>query len=248
MLYVLFKCSKGTLFDKPQYHGADGLGDVPDHKDPDVGLLKQTHAVQALVQLVNENPGEVVVIALGPLTNIALATNLDAGFTTKVKEIFLMGGCVHGKGNHWVSAEFNFGADPEAAYVVLNEQKCPISLVSWEACLDHEMEWEFFDRYVGAGTEQAEFMKKVMSKIKEYEAKVNGPFITCDPFAICAALQPQIVLQEKLVHATVELKEGLTRGQMVVDWRGLLKKDCNVRLLEKLDLELFMSMMLYSVK
>jgi len=208
-------------------------------------LLKETHAAQALVQLVNENPVEVVVIALGPLTNIALASHLDAEFTTKVKEIFLMGGCVHGKGNHWVSAEFNFGADPEAAYVLLNEFKCPISLVSWEACLDHEMEWEFYDRYVGVGTKQAQFMKKVSSKIREYEGK--GPFITCDPFAICAALEPKIVLQEKFVHATVELKGGLTRGQMVVDWRGLLKKDCNVRLLEKLDLEIFMTMMLHSV-
>ena len=234
------------MFDKPLYHGKDGLGDVSDLKEPDMSFLKQTHAVQALVQLVNENPGEVVIVAIGPLTNIALASSIDAGFMTKVKEIFLMGGCVHGKGNHWVSAEFNFGADPEAAHVLLNELKCPVSLVSWEACLDHTMEWEFYHRYVGAGTKKAEFMKKISSKIKEYEG--DGPFITCDPFAICAALQPQIVLQEKLVHATVELKEGLTRGQMVVDWRGLLKKDCNVRLLEKLDLDFFMTMMLHSVK
>ena len=81
---------------------------------------------------------------------------------------------------------------------------------------------------------------------RQYEG--GGPYVTSDPFAICAALEPKIVLQEKFVYATVELKEGLTRGQMVVDWRGLLKKDCNVRLLEKLDLELFMTMLLHSVK
>ena len=89
-------------------------------------------------------------------------------------------------------------------------------------------------------------MKKISSKIREYEG--DGPFITCDPFPICAAVQPQIVLKEKLVYATVELKGGFTRGQMVVDWYGLLKKDSNVRLLEKLDLELFMARMLHSVK
>ena len=238
--------NKGTLFEKPLYHGKDGLGDVPDQKDPDMNLLKQSHSAQALVQLVNENPGEVVIIAVGPLTNIALASHLDTEFTKKVKEIFVMGGCIHGKGNHWVSAEFNFGADPEAAYILLNEFKCPISLVSWEACLDHVMEWGFFDRYVAAGSEKAEFMKKISSKIREYEG--DGPFITADPFAVCAAIQPQIVLQEKLVHATVELQGSLTRGQMIVDWGGLLKKDCNVRLLEKIDLNLFMEMMLDSVK
>lgn len=238
----------GTTFEMPLYHGVDGLGDASDIKDPDMGLLKQTHAAQALVQLVNENPGEVVIIALGPLTNIALASHFDAEFTTRVKEIYLMGGCIHGKGNHWVSAEFNFGADPEAAYVVLNQFKRPVCIVSWETCLEHELEWEFYDRYVQAGTKQAEFMKKISSKIREYEAKMNGPFITCDPFAACAAIQPQIVLQETSVYATVELKEGLTRGQMVIDWRGMLKKAANVRLITKIDLDLFMKMMLHSVK
>ena len=228
------------------YHGKDGLGDAPDLKDPDMQQLKETHASQAMIQLVNENPGEVVIIALGPVTNIALASHLDAEFTAKLKQVFLMGGCVHGKGNHWVSAEFNFGADPEAAHILLKEFKCPISLVSWEACLEHPMEWTFFDQYLGAGTQKANFMKKISSQIREYEG--TGPFITCDPFALCAAIQPKIVLQEKVVHATVELQGSLTRGQMVVDWQGILKKDCNVRLLEKLDLKLFMEMMLHSVK
>ena len=214
-----------------------------------MSLLKETHAAQALVKLVKENPGEIVIIALGPLTNISLASHFDAEFATRVKEIYLMGGCIHGKGNHWVSAEFNFGADPEAAYVVLNHLNCPISLVSWETCLEHVLDWEFFDRYIGAGTKQAEFMKKISSKIKEYEAKMNSPaFITCDPFAICAAIQPRIILEETSVHATMELKEGLTRGQMVIDWRGMLKKSANVRLITKIDLDLFMTMMLHSVK
>lgn len=241
--------SLGNTFEKPSYHGLDGLGDAPNHKEPNMSLLKETHAAQALSQLVKENPGEIIIVALGPLTNIALATHLDSEFTTKVKEIFLMGGCIHGKGNHWVSAEFNFGADPEAAYVVLNQfTDRPISIVSWETCLEHELTWEFFDSYVGADTKQAQFMKKITSNIKEYEAKMNGPFITCDPYAVCAAIQPHIVLEETSVHATMELKEGLTRGQMVIDWRGLLKKPANVRLITKIDLDLFMEMMLHSVK
>ena len=114
-------------------------------------------------------------------------------------------------------------------------------------CTGYELEWKFYNRYVGTGTKKAEFMKKTSSTIEEYNLG-DGPFITRDPFPICAALKPQIALKERLVYATVELKEGLTRGQMVVDWYGLLKKDSNVRLLDKLDLELFMAMMLHSVK
>ena len=236
----------GGIFDRPAYHGNDGLGDAPNLKEPDMFLLKPTHAVQALVQLVSENPGKVVIVALGPLTNIALACRMDPAFPGKVRSIFLMGGSIHGKGNHWVSAEFNFGADPEAAHIVLNEFKSPISIMSWEVCLDHPLEWDFYFQYVGQGTKVAEFLKIISSKIKEHEG--DGPFITCDPFAICAAINPQIVLQEKLVHASVELCGHLTRGQMVVDWRSVLKKECNVRLLEKLNLDLFKKMMLQSVK
>lgn len=238
----------GIAYEQPLYHGFDGLGDATDIKDPDTSLLQQTHAAQALVQLVNENPGEIVIIALGPLTNIALASNFDAEFTKKVKEVFILGGCIRGKGNHWVSAEFNFGADPEAAYILLNQFKCPISLVSWETCLEHPLDWEFFEQYVGAGTKRAEFMRKISTKIKEYEEKMNGEFISCDPFALCAALQPKFVQEETSVHATVELKEGLTRGQMVIDWRQMLQKPVNVRLITKMDLELFKEIMLNSVK
>lgn len=236
----------GFNYEKSLYHGRDGLGDATDIQDPNVDCLQETHAAQALVQIVNKHPSEVVIVALGPLTNLALASHLDSEFTTKVKEVFVMGGCIHSKGNHTVTAEFNFCVDPEAAHIFLEEFKCPISLVSWEMCVDHSMEWKFFDLYLSVGTKRGEFMKKISTKIKEFEGE--GPFIDCDPFPMCAAIQPQIILQEKLVYATVEVQGALTRGQMVVDWEGKLKKACNVRLLQKLDLKLFMDMMLNSVK
>ena len=59
-----------------------------------------------------------------------------------------------------------------------------------------------------------------------------GP-VTWDPSEVCAAIQPQIVLEQKSLFATVEVKEGLTRRQTIVDWGGLLKKSANVRLIKK---------------
>ncbi|XP_066018436.1 uncharacterized protein [Pocillopora verrucosa] len=85
----------GIAYEQPLYHGFDGLGDATDITDPDTSLLQQPHAAQALVQLVNENPGEIVIIALGPLTNIALASNFDAEFTKKVKEVALCAADLH---------------------------------------------------------------------------------------------------------------------------------------------------------
>ena len=98
-------------------------------------------------------------IALGPLTNVALAMRMDPSLGGNLKEIFIMGGNIEGKylstmsetavspilcilypnltglGNVTPSAEFNFHCDPEAAYTVLQECKCPTYLITWELCL-----------------------------------------------------------------------------------------------------------------
>ena len=224
----------------------DGLGDAADIKEPDTALLKSTHAVRALTQLVAENPNEVTIVTLGPLTNVALAFRIDPQFSKSLGSLFVMGGNVHGVGNHFISGEFNFGADPEAAYIVLNELCCPLSIISWEFCLDHSMDWEFFYNYVGQKTPKSEFFKKLCTKVHEFEGA--GPFLTADPFAIAVALHPEMILQQQLVYATVELNGHVTRGQMVVDWRGKLEKKCNVNVVQKMDLQLFQNLMLQSIK
>jgi hypothetical protein len=68
--------------------------------------------------MVNEQPGALTLVALGPLTNVALATKLDPEFTNKVKRVVLMAGTTAQQGNHTMVAEFNVAADPEAAHIV----------------------------------------------------------------------------------------------------------------------------------
>lgn len=223
----------------------DGLGDVTDAKEPDINLLKDTHAVTAMLKLVNENPGEVIIAALAPLTNLALACRMDDEFSKKIKAVELMGGNKHGIGNHFISAEFNFGADPEAAYVVLNDFECPINIISWEFCLENPIEWDFFHNYTGLPTPKSRFLKAISSKIAEFEG--GGPWLTCDPFAVAVALCPEIILEDKRVHATIELSGRVTKGMMVIDWRGKLEKKHNVRLVEKVDLDRFKALLLQSV-
>ena len=126
------------------YQGKDGLGDAVGISDPDLSLIKPIHAVSALVKLAKENAGHLNIAALGPLTNIALACRMDPLFGKNIKSLSAMGGNKHGKGNVTVSAEFNFAADPEAARVVLQEMSSHVSLVTWELCLEHPMEWDFF--------------------------------------------------------------------------------------------------------
>ena len=245
ILHQMILIITGQDFQLPTYHGLDGLGDATDAKEPDMNLVKDTHAVTALLNLINESPGEVTIAALGPLTNLALASRMEDDFSKKIKALELMGGNKHGKGNHFISAEFNFGADPEAAFVVLNEFVCPINIISWEFCLEHPFDWEFFYNYTGQPTTESRFLKSISMKISDYED--GGPWLTCDPFVIAVALCPEIILEDKRVHATIELSGRVTKGMMVVDWRGRLEKNHNVRLIEKVDLYQFKDLLLKSV-
>lgn len=68
----------------------------------------------------NENFGEIVIIVFGFLINIVLVFNFDVEFIKKVKEVFILGGCIYGKGNYWVLVEFNFGVDFEVVYIFFN--------------------------------------------------------------------------------------------------------------------------------
>lgn len=80
---------------------------------------------------------DVTLIAIGPLTNIALAILLEPDFVNWPKEMIILGGNVYGAGNvnSFSTSEFNFNVDPEAAHVVLKEMKVPVTLVPWEVVL-----------------------------------------------------------------------------------------------------------------
>ncbi len=99
-------------------HGVDGLGDIGLPLPDDFPETK-THAVDFIRQQVEKYPGEVVVCAIGPLTNVAVALLLDPLLGKKLRSIVFMGGAAYCPGNMNDFAEFNFMVDPHAAEIVL---------------------------------------------------------------------------------------------------------------------------------
>ena len=89
--------------------------------------------------------GEITLVTLGPLTNIALAMKLNKKFEQNVKNLVVMGGNKDGVGNITASAEFNFYSDPESANVVLkrleNLEEVKVTIVTWELCRDSYLSW-----------------------------------------------------------------------------------------------------------
>lgn len=113
---------RGILTTPPvgDYFGTDGMNDVYMEDPPSMSLIQPEHAVQALIRMVKENPGEITLIGIGPLTNIAMAIRLDPSFRSNLKHLFLLGGAVDGYGSVGAGIEYNFSLDPEATFIVLN--------------------------------------------------------------------------------------------------------------------------------
>ncbi|XP_054720902.1 uncharacterized protein LOC129230524 [Uloborus diversus] len=121
-------------------HGSDGLGNRG--HEFSTGDLKESEipAVSALIKMAKEHPKEITLIAIGPLTNLAIAQRIDPHFTENLKSIVIMGGNYKGVGNATDTAEFNFYCDPIAANIVLTEPACSVVLVPWETVLEHGMD------------------------------------------------------------------------------------------------------------
>lgn len=80
-------------FDNLNYfHGKDGFGDLFYDNDPDLSIVKKEHAAIGITSLVTQNSGEISLMCLGPLTNIALAIKLNRNISKSVKDVWLMGG------------------------------------------------------------------------------------------------------------------------------------------------------------
>ncbi|XP_036395960.1 inosine-uridine preferring nucleoside hydrolase isoform X1 [Megalops cyprinoides] len=231
------------------HFGTDGLGDVLEDRDPELWKkqIQSEHAVNAMIRLVSENEGKVSLVAIGPLTNLALAVRLDPSFPQKLKDLFIMGGNMEGKGNRTVCGEFNFVMDPESAYIVLEEFLCPTYIASWEFTCRHKLSWDFFDEWISQDTEAARFMKKITSKCWAYSRDVIsskdaifGPgFVSYDSYAVAAAIDGSVVTKSAECAVQVELQGVLCRGMMALDLCDKLKKQHRVFVMKECDLSKF---------
>src|SRR5437879_2281016 len=103
----------------PEHHGRDGLGDAPDWP-PVASLPASPSAAETLVALARAHAERLMLIALGPLTNLALALRLDADALRRTGRVVMMAGAVDVPGNVTPDAEFNAYVDPDAAREVLD--------------------------------------------------------------------------------------------------------------------------------
>ncbi|XP_042368975.1 inosine-uridine preferring nucleoside hydrolase-like isoform X2 [Plectropomus leopardus] len=256
----VYRGSEGPLLGRKrhagEFHGKDGLGDVPDPDAPGLELLQKKKAAKAISKIVNAHPGEVSLVATAPLTNLALAVLMAPNFHKRLKGLYIMGGNTESRGNTTVCGEFNFVADPESAYIVLDRYTCPTYIATWEFSCRNSLPWSFCDTWLAQDTDKARFMDKIYSHTRKmvqterYQKElIGGPgFNTCDTYAMAAAIEDDLVTESEKVAVTVELEGTYTRGMMVVDHMDLLKKEHKVTIMKKIDLEKFKTLLMNALK
>ncbi|MBN3299628.1 IUNH hydrolase, partial [Amia calva] len=229
------------------HFGTDGLGDRPEDSDPELWRtqIQREHAVNAMIEMVSQHRGQVSLVALGPLTNLALAVRMDPTFPQKLKDLFIMGGNMEGKGNRTVCGEFNFVMDPEAAYVVLEEFSCPTYIATWDFTCRNKLPWEFFDEWVNQDTAAAAFMKRITSqtycrdKTTKKDVLFGPGFVSYDSYAMAAAIDSSIMTKNMECSVRVELQGKLTRGMMALDPVNVLEKKRKAFVMKECDINKF---------
>lgn len=191
-------------------HGTDGLGNQ-NFPSPKGKPIEQS-AAQFIVNQAKRYPGEVTVVALGPLTNIALAVELDPEFTKNIGQIVLLGGAFAVNGNVNPAAEANIFGDPEAADIVFT---CGADVMAVGINVTHQVVLTDADRdkltQFKGGFSQ--YLCKILDVyfLYHYEAySIRGVYLH-DPTALLAAVNPSL-----MTYA-----EGVVRVQTTGIMRGI---------------------------
>jgi purine nucleosidase len=198
------------------FHGEDGLGD---HNYPAPRRApEQLPAVEAIIQAVQTNP-DLVIVTLGPLTNLALAVTKQPSIAGQLGRCVVMGGAPCCEGNVTPAAEYNTWVDPEAARIVLRS-RLPLELVGWQTSRgDAVLNENDIAQVLRLSTDLARFAIECNSRAREaYKVQTGEDGISLpDPVAMSVALDPTIGTEWSEHCVDVEVQSELTRGMTVVD-------------------------------
>lgn len=234
---LLIKDEKKGLF-----HGEDGLNDIYENK-PTLDLVQKKHAVEAMKDVIDQYPNEVVILSIAPLTNIALLYKLFPDISRKIKSIYIMGGNHLGVGNTTKHAEFNFWHDPEAAHIVINEGKCALYIFPWEVCVDASNLIPFDDWRINTLSNNQNSYSKFLDPIEKIAYKKYTTWMPCDCFSVACFIIPEIIKREERHHVSIELGGFHCRAMMVID--HLRDSEPNATIIKEIDVDLFKKFMLW---
>jgi len=229
------------------FHGRDGLGD---HNYPTPRQSAASgHAVDAIIAAIAAHPG-IILVTLGPLTNVALALAKKPEIATQVSRCVIMGGAPCCEGNITPAAEYNIWVDPDTDRMVMRSG-LPIELVGWQLSRGHAVIHEDdITRILGFNNPLAKFAIECNSHARHaYKVQTAEDGICLpDPVAMSIALDQSIGTDWSDHYVDIETQSDLTRGMTVVDrlnvagdernqavWAPVLAKKCKTKVCWTID-------------
>lgn len=211
----------------PETHGNTGLGyaKLPEPRIQPIGQ----HGSDFLIEKALSNPGEITLVAIGPLTNVALAIRKEPKFARSLKEIIIMGGAIRHEGNTTALAEFNTYVDPHAAHIVFHAG-IPATLVPLDVTYQCALLASDVERLLKINSPITKFIKEATDFYMEYHDAWQGiqGCIINDPLALALTFAPELCDYEEL-PVDVDISGGVSMGKTFADFYNYQKKPANMR-------------------
>lgn len=225
-------------------HGDDGMGNLGWN---DVHNLEQKpldkHAAQFIVETIMSNPGEITLVAVGPMTNVGLALQLEPRIAQAARNVVIMGGSVLAPGNVSPTAEANIHNDPHAAALLFNAP-WDVTVAGLDVTSAVRMDESFFGDLRNSGNRFGQFIGQIIPFYQQFHREgygyENGEVDTHDPSAIAYLIDP--TLFEGHRWSVVVPTDGPAVGTTIADRRGKFWTTPKANCLMKVDGERFLRM------
>ncbi len=211
-----------------------------------VSKVEQEHAVFFYIDTLMKSEGDITLVPVGPLTNLAMAMRIQPEICRKIKEIVMMGGGCY-RTNSTPAAEFNIWFDPEAAQIVM-ESGVPIRMVpldaTHKACVSTDDTKELRAMGNPVGDAIADFTDhRIMaySQLQPMERIDSAP--VHDALAVCAVAYPEVLTDLFFTRVDIDISGGFADGQTIVDPRTFTDKPRNVHFAFDADRDFFVNWM-----
>lgn len=221
-------------------HGENGLGGI-DLPAPS-SRPSERRAAELIVERVMAAPGEISLIAVGPLTNVALAARLEPRIAERVRELVIMGGAATVPGNTTPVAEANIANDPEAAWIVFHAG-FPLTMVGLDVTQQVVMTPAYLDELKRSANRQTEFIHAIARHYGDHYARRTGRrgFPVHDSSAALYAIDPSYFRTERW-FVDVETRSERAFGQTLADRRGQWEREPNADVCVGVDADRFLAL------
>lgn len=227
-------------------HGEDAMGNIGWTTVRNVAQKPlDVPAAQFIAETIMARPGEITLVAVGPLTNVGLALQLEPRIAQAARRVVIMGGSVATPGNVSPVAEANIYNDPHAAALVFNAG-WDLTMAGLDVTMAVRMDEMFFDALRRSGNRFAQFIAHIVPFYQRFHRErygyPNGGVDTHDPSAIAYLIDPTLFRAERW-SITVPL-DGPALGATIADRRGLFWVTPKVNCLVQVDAARFLEMFL----